>query len=69
MKDIDQLLKDNRVEMYIQYDFRGIAYWSVALFECLINNLNDVSEQQPKFKGQFLSYAEMRKAIIDHLKS
>lgn len=68
MIDLDQLLKENRIEAYFEYNFRGIACWSVTLFECLVNNGNDESEQKPKFIGQYCSYSDMCKAVLKYLK-
>ncbi len=59
---IEQLLNDNRIEMTIEYDFRGILCWTVALWQYPIG-----MSAKEVFRDQFYSYAEMRKAIVEFL--
>lgn len=62
MKDLDALLRNNRLDMDIHFEFRGITCWTVSLtFHPCRGNIEEV------FSEQFYTYSEMKKALMNFL--
>ena len=60
--NLDNLLRNNRLDMCIASEFRGILSWSVTIAQYPCRG-----ESAIVYREQFYTYPEMRKAISEFL--